>query len=182
MRILRLNKAGSPLGWITIQEAAELYAKDQVVWSLGDTTTRIMGGTNKSGQRSYLDISPIIASEGRVIDNCLSISLSNRALFRRDGNLCLYCGEEFDDKKLTRDHIIPKGQGGEDNWMNVVAACEACNGKKACQTPEEAEMPLLATPFRPNPWEWAFLVNRNVLADQMLFLKTRFKNDRGWSN
>ena len=182
MRILRLNKAGDPLGWITQNQAAELYSKDQVVWELGEKKITLHGGVNSYGIQSRLSLSPIIACEGRVVSDKLSISLSNSALFRRDMNLCMYCGNEFVDSLLTREHIIPRGQGGPDVWTNVVAACKSCNGRKACRTPEEAGMQLLATPFKPNPFEWVYLMNRNIIFDQMEYLKTRFNNDRTWAN
>ena len=51
---------------------------------------------------------------------------------------------------LTVDHIIPKARGGEDTWENLTAACVSCNNRKGHRTPEEAKMPLLHKPLRPN--------------------------------
>jgi hypothetical protein len=53
---------------------------------------------------------------------------------------------------------------------------------KDCQTPEEAHMPLLAVPFRPNTYEWHFLAKERVLADQMEYLSQQFKAERDWAN
>lgn len=181
MRILRLNKAGDPLGWITQEHAAELYAKEQVIWELGDKVLTLKGGINSSGVQSTLSIAPVIASDGKVLGNTLSIGLTNRALFKRDDYMCMYCGETFPHSLLTREHIHPRGQGGPDVWTNVVAACKPCNNKKGCRTPEEAGMQLLATPFEPNPFEWIYLVNRNIQLDQMKYLKSRFNNSRKWA-
>ena len=52
--------------------------------------------------------------------------------------------------KLTIDHIIPRGRGGQDLWENLVAACKTCNQMKGNKTPEEAGMPLIKKPKRPN--------------------------------
>jgi len=41
-------------------------------------------------------------------------------------------------------------------------------------TPEAAGMELLAVPFTPNYAEYIFLMGRNVLADQMAFLRAHF--------
>ena len=41
---------------------------------------------------------------------------------------CFYCGRET--KKLTRDHIIPIKNGGDDGIENIVPACMKCNRKK----------------------------------------------------
>ena len=39
-------------------------------------------------------------------------------------------------------------------------------------TPQQASMPLLAVPYRPSWIEHLILSNRNILADQMAFLKS----------
>jgi hypothetical protein len=44
------------------------------------------------------------------------------------------------------DHIIPKSQGGEKSWKNIVASCKPCNQKKGNRTPEQAGMKLLKEP------------------------------------
>ena len=50
--------------------------------------------------------------------------LTNRTLFQRDHNLCLYCGEVFNPAHLTRDHIMPASRGGGTTWLNCVTACK----------------------------------------------------------
>ena len=40
-------------------------------------------------------------------------------------------------------------------------------------------MQLLAIPFVPNQYEFLYLTNHNVLADQMDFLKARFSRHMG---
>lgn len=174
-RILRLNKAGVPLQWLDREEAATLLVKGLVVWSLGDTTLTIHGGINRHGLRSILNIPTIIATNGDVHYNDHHVpAVCNRLLFRRDGNTCMYCGEQFNQERLTRDHIIPRSRGGGENWANLVAACRRCNQRKSNRTPEEAGMPLLAVPFKPNKMEYLALANRNILADQMSFLRSGF--------
>ena len=101
--------------------------------------------------------------------------LSNRELFLRDGHLCMYCGREFSGFVLTRDHLIPLSRGGVDCWSNVVTACRGCNHAKGSRTPDEADMSLLAVPYVPNRAEYLVLSNRRILADQMEFLKKRFR-------
>ena len=87
----------------------------------------------------------------------------------------------FNRAELTRDHVRPTSRGGTDRWENVVAACKRCNWKKDSRTPEEANMPLLAVPFRPNPWEWHFLAKDRILVDQMDYLSQRFRAQRAWA-
>ena len=53
-------------------------------------------------------------------------------VFLRDRFTCQYCGERED---LTFDHVIPRARGGVTTWENVVAACSACNLRKADMLP-----------------------------------------------
>ncbi len=92
----------------------------------------------------------------------------------------MYCGFAFNDYELTRDHIIPRVQGGADIWTNVVAACRRCNHRKGGHTPEQADMELLAIPFEPNLFEYMYLANRQILGDQMEYLQARFSGQRDW--
>lgn len=175
--ILRLNKAGLPTRWITNEEAATLICKDQVLWTLGDGAFRLRGGLSRAnGRRSTLDLPSILACSGDVKGGYFVPRLDNRLLFRRDQQMCMYCGQAFGHRDLTRDHIVPRAHGGRDTWNNVVAACRRCNNHKAARTPEEANMPLLAVPFEPNIHEFFYLANKNILADQMEFLKTGFSS------
>ena len=76
------------------------------------------------------------------------VELNRGNVLRRDGHQCQYCG--IRKGPLTLDHVVPKMRGGIDSWENLVAACVKCNNKKGSRTPEEANMPLLKKPKRPN--------------------------------
>ena len=180
--VLQLDIAGNPQQWITYEDSAYHLTKGNVGWSMGDTDFDIYGGTNAaSGLRSQLSINTIIAIKGHMNDKAMKhynrVPLTNRTLFRRDQNLCGYCGDHFPATKLTRDHIHPTSRGGRNIWMNVIAACASCNKVKGNLTCEEAKMPLLFVPYIPNRSEWLILQNRNILADQMTFLMKRVPKD-----
>ena len=177
--ILRLDVAGTPLRWIPWQDAVCLYSRDLVAWTAGDNEFRFRGGTSRTtGLRSSVTVHSIIAIKrsrrGRHTQRAVP-PLNNHELFRRDGYMCMYCGQELPEIHLTRDHVIPLSRGGRDRWSNVVAACRSCNTRKGCRTPEQANMPLLAVPFVPNWAEFLALSNRTILADQMEFLRSQFK-------
>lgn len=173
-KVLRLNKAGTPIAWLSWQDTATLLVKEQVIWSLGDTVVKVRGGYNNKGERSELELPSIIACDGRVDNHQFTPALSNPLLFARDQQMCLYCGQDFPVSELSRDHVIPTSRGGKDTWTNCVTACRRCNNRKGDLNPEAANMQLLAVPFAPNRYEFFYLSNRDVLADQMEFLKTRF--------
>jgi len=174
--ILRCDIAGTPVEWITPQGAARLYCLDRVAWEFGDIAARLRGGRSAlTGLQSVIDVRAILAGVGRPQGryNRQVPPLHNRALFRRDGHMCLYCGGEFAPAELTRDHVVPSSRGGPDSWENCVTACRRCNQHKADRTPEEAGLRLLAVPYAPKHAEYLILANRRIVADQMAFLRQR---------
>lgn len=179
--ILRCDIAGTPVEWITPEGAARLYASQRVAWDFGEIAVRLRGGLSAlTGLRSVIDVRAILAGVGRPQGryNRQVPPLDSRALFRRDGHLCLYCGGAFAPGELTRDHVIPSSRGGADCWENCVTACRRCNQHKADRTPEEAGMKLLAVPYAPNHAEYLLLANRRIVADQMAFLHQRISRAR----
>jgi len=173
--ILTLDFHGIPHRWITWQQACFYYAKNLVAWTLGDTAFTVYGGVSKlTGHRSSISGQSIIAIKGKAmaIKGFNQVPpLNNRELFRRDHHTCAYCAGEFNFLRLTRDHIKPVSRGGKDVWMNVVTACRHCNGIKRNRTPEEAGVQLIYAPYVPNRAEYLILTNRQILSDQMEFLK-----------
>lgn len=181
LRLLGLDAHGRALNWMSWQDATCLYARGAVAWTLGDPCLEIHGGINRlSGMRSMLQLHPIIAARGHARPQAMdpTPTLTNQALFARDQSLCLYCGREFQRSTLTRDHVQPVSKGGRDIWENVVSACLHCNSRKGNRTPQQASMPLLAVPYRPSWVEHLILSNRNILADQMAFLKAQLPKKR----
>ena len=179
--ILRLDVAGRPHGWIGREAAAHAYATEHVIWGLGDATLVMRGGVQRAtGRRSVIYMQPVIAIRGRVVKN-FTPSLTNAALFKRDGYRCLYCGGRFDRYTLTRDHIRPSSRGGEDSWMNSASACRSCNQRKADRTPEAAGMTLLAIPFEPNIAEWHYLAKNRVQGEAFDYLAQQFSGRRDWA-
>lgn len=176
-RVLRTDAAGMPLEWIGYQDAVRLYHAGQVAYSCGSLLYTLHGGVNsRTGRRSQVAVHAIVATVGARRRAAMHYTppLNNNALFRRDGYLCLYCGTRFPARDLSRDHVRPLSQGGQDHWNNVVAACKRCNHHKAARTPEEAGMQLLAVPFTPTHAEYVYLQGKRVLADQMAFLRAHF--------
>ena len=175
-QVLRTDVAGMPLEWIDYRDAVRLYHAEQVAYDCGTLLYTVFGGhSSMDGRRSRIDVNSIIATHGtsqslsRNRDQYVP-PLNNRTLFKRDANLCLYCGNRYMTRDLTRDHITPVSQGGRDRWRNVATACRRCNNYKGGRTPEQAAMELIAVPFTPNYAEYIYLKGRRVLADQMQYL------------
>ncbi len=179
-QVLRTDVSGMPLEWIDYRDAVRLYHTEQVAYACGSLLYRLHGGTcARTGERSIIDVNSIIATTGethvlgKVRDN-YTPPLNNQTLFKRDGYLCMYCGERFLSSQLSRDHVRPLSQNGCDTWNNVVTACRRCNNYKAGRTPEQAGIQLLAVPFTPTYAEYIYLKGRRVLADQMEYLLAHF--------
>jgi len=178
--VLRTDVAGMPLEWVDYRVAAILYHTGQVAYACGSPLYRVRGGYNaRTGLRSVIEVSSIIATHGEMhaVDRNAAgyvPPLNNRTLFKRDANLCMYCGIVFRTSELTRDHVRPISRGGHDTWTNVVAACKRCNNHKGGRTPEQAGMQLIAVPFMPTYAEYIYLKGRRVLADQMEYLLSHF--------
>ena len=182
--VLQLDIAGNPNRWITYEDSAYYYSKEAVAWHMGQVDFTIYGGTNAaSGDRSFLTMNTIVAIRGKVNEKQQQAlygtpPLTNKALFRRDQNVCAYCGDDFVVAGLTRDHIHPRSKGGLDRWTNVVTACGACNKRKDDRDIDEiAGMKLLYLPYAPNRAEYLILQNRRILADQMDFLIARIPQE-----
>ncbi|BAU56854.1 HNH endonuclease family protein [Halorhodospira halochloris] len=179
-RILRTDISGMPLEWIGYEEAVRYYYLEQVAYSCGSTLYRVRGGYNSTtGRRSAIDLNSIIATEGSQQASLKGRTsytppLNNPTLFRRDANICMYCGKQFRNSDLSRDHVTPVSRGGANTWNNVVTACKRCNNHKGDRTPESAGMQLIAVPFTPTHAEYVYLQGRRILADQMEFLRSHF--------
>ncbi len=180
--ILQLDIAGNPSGWITHKEAITLTSLDQVICNLGQDELTFRGGVSRlTGLQSEVTVGSIILTRQKVNRRIHSSNyippLTNKLLFKRDGHLCMYCGEHFNEDQLTRDHIHPSSRGGRDSWLNCVTACCSCNNRKGNRTPEEWGTLLLAVPFIPNHAEYLYIKNHHrIIADQQAFLEARFKH------
>ncbi|MDA0788957.1 MAG: HNH endonuclease [Proteobacteria bacterium] len=177
LSILRINTAGFPLEWISWQEAVCLHAREMVSWTYGEEVMSVHGGNSRlTGERTVVTLNSIMACRGKVYtDGRAEPPLTNRALFRRDQNICLYCGNCFNESQLSRDHVQPISRGGHDVWTNVVTACKRCNARKGNLLLDECSLELLALPYCPNHAEYLALSHSGrILGDQMAFLRKQF--------
>jgi 5-methylcytosine-specific restriction endonuclease McrA len=78
-----------------------------------------------------------------------TVKFNRRNIFARDNNLCQYCGKRFPTTELSLDHVIPRSQGGQSTWENVVCACVSCNVRKGGRTPKQAHLTLIRKPEKP---------------------------------
>jgi len=77
------------------------------------------------------------------------VKFNRHNVWLRDAGLCQYCRKKLRMDEFTYDHVIPKSEGGQTRWSNIVVACVPCNHRKANRTPNQAGMHLHRTPFAP---------------------------------
>ena len=75
------------------------------------------------------------------------VKLTRQNILRRDHYTCQYCATTHGS--MTADHVVPRSQGGEDTWENLVCACMACNNKKGDHSLYQARMTLQKKPRKP---------------------------------
>lgn len=132
MDVLQLDVSGRPQAWLSVKDAAVLYASQSVAWTLGEPFMVLRGGIQRrTGLQSRLALHPIIAVHGAMPSRAWRTipSLTNPKLFARDRQMCAYCGDVFPHEELTREHILPTSRGGADTWMNCITACKLCPPK-----------------------------------------------------
>ena len=78
-----------------------------------------------------------------------TVKFNRRNIFARDNNQCQLCGKKFPTTELSLDHVVPRSQGGQSTWENVVCACVECNVRKGGRTPKQAHMSLIRKPEKP---------------------------------
>jgi len=100
-----------------------------------------------------------------------NVRFSRRNIFVRDRNTCQYCGGSFHSSELNLDHVVPRSQGGNTNWENIVCSCVPCNKRKGGHRPEQAGMRLVVPPRTPR-WspEYAFSLRTPIRREWVPFL------------
>lgn len=141
---LVLNAGYEPLCVVPWQRAVSLWARERVeiIEVYEDVTLR-------SGSRRW-ELPAVVRLTSHVPWRDPGPPLTRRLILVRDGNRCQYCGRLGEARELTLDHVIPRRQGGQSRWENLVVACLRCNHEKGARTPAQAGLRLLSQPRRPN--------------------------------
>jgi len=149
MKALLLNVTYEPIRLISWKRAVTLtFLKKADVLSEYDIPLR----------SRYLELKmPAVIILKKYHKSRESVRMSRENIYARDQYTCQYCGNRFKPDELTLDHVMPQSRGGISSWKNLVASCATCNSEKSNNTPKEAGMPLLRTPFKPK-WMPAVLV------------------------
>lgn len=150
-RVLVLNASYEPLQIISVRRA--------IVLVLQEKAELIEAAEQRLRASSFAIDAPLVIRLVRYIriPRRLRLPCSRRGVLARDRDTCQYCGTQPGRTHLTIDHVIPRSQGGQTCWDNVVTACRECNRKKGGRTPEQAHMLLATRPRQPQYVAFALL-------------------------
>ena len=165
------DKSGQPHHWCSAEDGVVLKYKGLLSYELGDASVFNGGTSRMTGEQSTVEVAPIIFLKETLKYDQRTPPLTNENLFKRDLNICGYCGRHYNVSKLSRDHIHPTSKGGKNIWQNVVTSCKGCNHAKDDMTLSEAGMSLIFIPYVPNHAARLIMQNRRIIADQMEYLQ-----------
>lgn len=135
--VVLLNASYEPLGTVTFQHAVRMLVREVAIVEQAHDERRV-------GPHPW----PLVIRLVRYVAArwmYRTAAYSRASVLIRDGHTCAYCGAHA----TTVDHLLPQSRGGRWTWLNTVAACRGCNGRKADRTPSEAGMRLRITPYEP---------------------------------
>ncbi len=135
---LKLDASYRPIGIISSVDAlvSSMVGKTRVL--------EIHDRKISSASRSFSLPSVVVID--RVTKRRKGFPCNRKFLFIRDASTCQYCGKSLTRSDGTLDHVVPRSQGGQLSWTNIVLACKTCNQRKGSRTPEEAGMSLARRP------------------------------------
>lgn len=143
-RALVLNASFEPLSVVSSRRAVILILREKAV------LVEASDGCWRS-ERATIEVPTVIRLRHYVkVPYARRVPLNRRAVFLRDEAQCQYCTKPAENI----DHVLPRSQGGQHTWENVVAACRRCNTRKGGRTPGEAGMRLLRRPQVPRRDGW----------------------------
>lgn len=85
---------------------------------------------------------------------------------------CFYCGCPLDSSSFTKDHIVPRRQGGISSKNNLAPCCKSCNSSKGGKSLEEFRFQIA---FQKHPYREAITASQAL---RMIELGCRIDVDR----
>jgi 5-methylcytosine-specific restriction endonuclease McrA len=141
-RVLLLNASFEPLAVVTAKRAIVLMLSGKAEC----VQAALEGAAFHSENLTVPAPSVMRLSRYVRVPYRRAVPMTRAGVLRRDLRRCAYCGRKAD----TIDHVIPRSRGGAHSWENCVAACKACNSKKADKLLEELGWVLENPPRPPN--------------------------------
>ncbi|MFP5072086.1 HNH endonuclease [Pseudonocardia nantongensis] len=140
-RVLLLNASFEPLAVVTSKRAICLLLAGKA-----ECLQEALEGTAFRSENLSLPAPSVLRLSRYVrVPYRRAVPMTRAGVLRRDARRCAYCTKRAD----TIDHVVPRSRGGAHSWENCVAACRACNARKADRLIEELGWTLRSTPRPP---------------------------------
>ncbi|BBG04112.1 MULTISPECIES: HNH endonuclease [Pseudonocardia] len=141
-RVLLLNASFEPLAVVTSKRAIRLLLSGKA-----ECLQEALEGTAFRSENLSLPAPSVLRLSRYVrVPYRRAVPMTRAGVLRRDGRRCAYCARRAD----TIDHVVPRSRGGAHSWENCVAACRACNSRKADRLVEELGWTLATVPGPPS--------------------------------
>lgn len=141
---LVLNADGNPLSIIPISIVSW---KDAVRLIFAEKVTVLECYDKIISSPSVSMAMPSVIITKKYYKNRYVPEFSKTNLLYRDDFKCQYCGNQFNEKELTMDHVVPKSKGGKKTFENIVMCCRKCNELKADKYMKPIKKPRSPTYF-----------------------------------
>jgi hypothetical protein len=175
VRLLSLDAHGRVLDWMSWQDATCLYVRGAVAWTLGDPCLSVPRRDVPRERRA--ERARPASDRRRARPRQSARTRSDACIDQRRPVRARPALVPVLRAAIARDNISPattssrcRGRSATSGKTSSPPASTAIRAR-AVRTPQQASMPLLAVPYRPSWIEHLILSNRNILADQMAFLK-----------
>jgi 5-methylcytosine-specific restriction endonuclease McrA len=140
-RVLLLNASFEPLAVVTSKRAICLLLAGKA-----ECLQEALEGSSFHSESLTLPAPSVLRLSRYVrVPYRRAVPMTRAGVLRRDSRRCAYCAKRAD----TIDHVIPRSRGGAHSWENCVAACKACNSRKADRLVEEIGWTLRTKPGPP---------------------------------
>jgi len=127
LKSLVLNSDGQPLQTWPL---SLIPARDAVSAVVSDTAIALENWDAVFRSPSVEIAVPKVLMLGSYFSIDASPKFCRRSILLRDKYKCQYCGNSFPAAELTFDHVIPRANGGQTCWENILTCCVACNAGK----------------------------------------------------
>lgn len=140
MSVLVLNATYEVLGVTTWKRAVWLVAIGRC-----DLLERRTDGTIRTGGGAEYPIPSVVRLREMVrVPRSRTVPPTRAAVFARDRGECQVRGCER--AATTIDHLVPRSQGGTNEWQNVVLMCQRHNQHKADRSLHDSGLSLKRQP------------------------------------
>ena len=134
-----IGEHGKPMSESTVREKLQSLEQKKAIRVEGVTHTGTV-------VRVFLpaEIVDVVPAENEDTDGALNIETMDffdpswrKLILEREERCCFYTLEQLDESNFVIDHVVPRSQGGDNSYKNVVACSRSANNRKRAMSAED---------------------------------------------